>query len=138
MHAGIAMRLHKLPVLTALLLGLCLPLHTQSDFDGDFWKARTQDAKLTYVVGFVDGRNDGINAAAEALGTNIDDPRISKLGSAISVAQIVDGVDEFYKDWRNRKVLLRDAMQYVVDEANGKDDSKLLLVMRQRGSDRKK
>jgi hypothetical protein len=72
------------------------------------------------------------------LGATIADPRVSKLGSKITTSQMVDGVDEFYKDWRNRKVLLRDAMQYVEDEANGKDDSKLLLVMRQRGSERKK
>jgi len=132
------MRLHELPLFAVLSLLLCLPLNAQSDFDGDFWIPRTKDAKLMYVVGFVDGRNDGINDAADALGTKIDDPRVSKLGSAITVGQLIDGLDEFYKDWRNRKVLLRDAIQYVEDEANGKDDSKLLLVMRQRGSERKK
>jgi hypothetical protein len=132
------MRLHELPLLAAWLLFLCLPSQAQSDFDGDFWIPKNQDVKLSYVVGFVDGRNDGINEAAEAVGTKIDDPRLSKLASEVTVGQIVDGVDEFYKDWRNRKVLLRDAMQYVEDEAKGKDDSKLLLVMRQRGSERKR
>jgi hypothetical protein len=132
------MRIHELLLFAAMSLLLCPPLYAQSDFDGDFWIPRTQDAKLMYVMGFVDGRNDGINDLAEALGTTIADPRVSKLGSKITTGQMVDGVDEFYKDWRNRKVLLRDAMQYVEDEANGKDDSKLLLVMRQRGSERKK
>ncbi len=132
------MRLHELPLFAALSLLLCLPVHAQSDFDGDFWIPRTQDTKLMYVIGFVDGRNDGINDLAEVLGTTIDDPRVSKLGSKITTGQMVDGVDEFYKDWRNRQVLLRDAMQYVEDEARGKDDSKVLLVMRQRASGRKK
>jgi hypothetical protein len=132
------MRLHELPLFAALSLLLCLPVHAQSDFDGDFWMPCTQDAKLMYVIGFVDGRNDGINDLAEVLGTTTDDPRVSKLGSKITTGQMVDGVDEFYKDWRNRKVLLRDAMQYVEDEAKRKDDSKVLLVMRQRGSERKK
>lgn len=132
------MRLRELPLLAGLLVFLCLPLHAQSDFDGDFWIPKNQAVKLSYVSGFVDGRNDGINDLAEVLGIKIDDPRVSKLGSSITVGQIVDGVDEFYKDWRNRKVLLRDAMQYVGDEANGKDDSKLLLFMRQRGAERKK
>ena len=132
------MRLHELLLFATLSLFLCPPLHAQSDFDGDFWIPRTKDAKLMYVVGFVDGRNDGINDLAETLGTTIADPRVSKLASEITTGQMLDGVDEFYKDWRNRKVLLRDAMQYVEDEARGKDDSKLLLVMRQRGSERKK
>ncbi|MGB8012606.1 MAG: hypothetical protein WCF68_13400 [Terriglobales bacterium] len=132
------MKLHELPLFAMSLLLLCLPLNAQTDFEGDFWKPKNQDVKLSYVFGFVDGRNHGINEAAEAIGTKIDDPRLSKLASGETVAQIVDGVDEFYKDWRNRKVLLRDAMQYVLDEANGKDDSKLLLVMRQRGSERKR
>src|ERR1700722_4184936 len=121
----IAMRLYELPLLATLLLLPCLPLQAQSDFDGDFWLPRTKDAKIMYVVGFIDGRNDGINDAAEALGTKVDDPRVAKLASEITVGQIVDGVDEFYKDWRNRKVLLRHAMEYVEDEAKGKDDSKL-------------
>src|ERR1017187_5917650 len=63
----------------------------QSQFDGDFWIPRTQDGKMLYVVGFVDGRNHGINDAAEALGTKIDDPRISKLASKVTVGQIFDG-----------------------------------------------
>jgi hypothetical protein len=60
------------------------------------------------------------------------------LASAVTVRQIVDGVDDLYKDWRNRKILLRHAMQYVVDEAKGKDDSKLLLFMRQSDSEPRK
>jgi hypothetical protein len=116
----------------------CLPVHAQSDFDGDFWISKTDAIKLTYVLGFVDGRNDGIGAAAEAVGTTVNDPRLSKLSSEATVGQIVDGVDDFYKDWRNRKVLLRHAMQYVEDEAQGKDDSKLLLFMRQSDSAPKK
>jgi hypothetical protein len=126
----------KLTLLAAALLFPCLSQssHAQSDFDGDFWITKTDVVKLMYVLGFVDGRNDGINDAAEAVGTDLKDPRISKLASEVTVKQMVDGVDDLYKDWRNRKILLRDAMQYVEDEASGKDDSKLLLVMRQRGS----
>jgi hypothetical protein len=115
-----------------------LPVHAQSDFDGDFWISKTDAIKLTYVLGFVDGRSDGISAAADAVGTTIKDPRISKLASEVTVGQIVEGVDDFYKDWRNRKVLLRHALEYVEDEAQGKDDSKLLLFMRQLDSAPKK
>ena len=94
------MRFQRL-ILAAFFPLLCVASHAQSQFDGDFWiQKTTKDAKILYVVGFVDGRNHGINDAVEALGTKIDDPRISKLASEVTVGQIVDGVDEFYKDWR--------------------------------------
>lgn len=125
----------SLLVLCPLLCGVSL---AQSQFDGDFWIPKTKDAKILYVVGFVDGRNHGINEAADAFNTKVDDPRLSKLASELTVGQIVDGVDEFYKDWRNRRVVLRHAMEYVMDEAQGKDDSKLLLFMRQLDSEPKK
>ncbi len=134
------MKSRRLAVLAPPLLLLCFSPSTraQSDFDGDFWLQRTHDAKLVYVVGLVDGRSHGINDAAEALGTKVEDPRLAKLASEVTVGQIVDGVDEFYKDWRNRKVVLRHAMEYVLDEAQGTDDSKLLLFMRQQDSSRGK
>jgi hypothetical protein len=128
------MRVPRLFVLVFCPL-LCVASHAQSQFDGDFWIPSTKDAKIFYVVGFVDGRNHGINEAADALNTKLADPRLSKLASEVTVGQIVDGVDEFYKGWRNRKVLLRHAMEYVMDEAQGKDDSKLLLFMRQLDSE---
>jgi len=68
--------LHLLVVLFPLL---CLAAHAQSQFDGDFWLTMSKDTKLLYVVGFVDGRNHGVNEAADALGTKIDDPRLAKL-----------------------------------------------------------
>jgi len=135
---GDAMRVQRFCLLATFVPLLCITSYGQSQFDGDFWIPKHQDAKLVYVIGFVDGRNDGINDAAEALGSDIYNPKISKLASKVTVGQIVDGVDEFYKDWRNRKVLLRHAMQYVMDEAEGKDDSDLLLLMRQQDSRQRK
>jgi len=138
LQAENAMKRRELLLLAPCLLLTCLSAHPQSEFDGDFWLSKSKDAKILYVVGFVDGRNHGINEAEEALGTKVEDPRLSKLASQVTVGQIVDGVDELYKDWRNRKVLLRHAMEYVVDEAQGKDDSKLLLFMRQLDSQQHK
>lgn len=40
-----------------------------------------------------DGRNHGINEAADALNTKIDDPRLTKLATEVTVGQIIDGVD---------------------------------------------
>jgi hypothetical protein len=123
-----------------LLLALCFipSAQSQSYFDGDFWITKSYAVKVSYVIGFFDGRSYGIDEAAEAVGTTIQDPRISKLASEVTVGQTVDGVDDFYRDWRNRKVILRHAMQYVLDEAQGKDDSQLLLSMRKEDSARVK
>jgi hypothetical protein len=57
-----------------------LPLHAQSDFDGDFWITKTDVVKLTYVLGFVDGWNEGINDAAEAVGTDLRGPKDFQVG----------------------------------------------------------
>jgi hypothetical protein len=108
----------------------------QSSFDGDFWKTKSRDVKLVYVLGFVDGRNEGLNQAASALGTSISDPKIAKLASNTTVGQIVDGLDEFYKDYRNGRILIRDAIEYVLMEANGEDGSDLLKFTRKKAAEK--
>jgi hypothetical protein len=108
--------------------------HGQSNLDGDFWKIKNRDLKLVYVTGFVDGRNEGLNAAAGALGTNISNPKIAKLASEVTVGQIVDGLDEFYKDYRNARILMRHAIEYVLMEAQGEDGSQLLQYMRKQAA----
>jgi hypothetical protein len=103
----------------------------QSDWDSQFWTAKSKDLKLVYIMGFIDGRSEGTNEAAGALGTTILDPRVSKLASKITAGQMLDGLDDFYKDYRNARILVRHAIEYVAMEAEGKDGSKLLQYMRQ-------
>jgi hypothetical protein len=91
--------LHLLGVL--FLMMLAVPsMRGQSSWDGQFWTTKSRDLKFVYVSGFIDGRNEGANQVAEALGTNISDPKISKLAFNVTVGQIVDGLDEFSKDYR--------------------------------------
>jgi hypothetical protein len=117
------------------LMMLALPsARGQSNWDGQFWTTKTRDLRLVYVSGFFDGRNEGINEAAGALGTNIYDPKISKLASKVTAGQIVDGLDEFYKDYRNARILVRHAIEYVMMEAEGQDGSKLLQYLRQQAA----
>jgi len=47
--------------------------------------------------------------------------------------ELIDGVDSFYKDFRNRNILVDDALTYVQDQLKGVSDEKLnaeLLKMR--------
>jgi hypothetical protein len=121
----------KWPELLCLITALSLMVFTaptarsQGSWDGDFWKTKGRDLKLVYVTGFVDGRNEGANEVAGALGTSILDPKIAKLASKVTVGQIVDGLDEFYQDYRNARILVRYAIEYVVMEAQGEDGSSL-------------
>jgi len=120
------------------LLFVTVHIAAQSDFDGDYWKKTTQDAKTKYLIGFVDGRNLGINEAATALQVGFSDSRLKSLDSRITVGQLLDGLDEFYKDWRNAKIRIREALEYVTMEAQGKDGTKLLLFMRQEAASKQK
>ncbi len=127
------MRALRLAIPLYLILGVVYAA-AQSDFDGDYWKTKSSDAKLLYVVGFVDGRNLGINEAATALQTDFGDSRLKSLNTRITVGQLVDGLDDFYKDWRNTKIRIREALEYVTKEAQGKDGTKLLLFLRQQAA----
>jgi hypothetical protein len=117
-----------------LFLMLAPSGQAQSDWDGQFWTTKNKDLKLVYIMGFIDGRNEGANQAAGALGTTILDPRVAKLASNITAGQVLDGLDDFYKDYRNARILVRHAIEYVVMEAGGEDGSKLLKLLRQQAA----
>lgn len=127
------MKVSKSALLMCLTFCFCLSIeaHAQSTWDGDFWMSKPRDFKLTCLVGWADGRSVGVNQAAEVFGTNVLDPRIQKLASKVTVGQILEGLDEFYLDWRNTKILVRDATEYVVMQAEGKDTEDRLRILRQ-------
>jgi hypothetical protein len=125
----------RIPKAISMLIGLAFlcgsRLAAQTDWNGDFWKTKSHDIKAVYVAGFVDGRIIGVNEAADALGTTALDAKLKTLNLKITVGQIVDGLDSFYSDWRNTRIAVRDATQYVMLEAEGKDSEDLLRYLRQ-------
>ena len=101
--------------------------------DGSAWRGYSEQFKGGYVTGYVDAMG---SAQAGSVGTCmwIDDPKgrnaeASKACSAngrsfdfgsITVGQLLDGMNAFYKDFQNLNVPLRMAMRLVRDEIRGR------------------
>ena len=109
--------------------------------NGFWWEEQNALAKYGYVVGYVDASTQAfsvlpaiqqeskIQQTTELQGlwkTNFD-------YSNIAFGQFVEGVDKFYEDFRNKRISVRDAMNYVKEEVQGIDPAKLettLLTLR--------
>lgn len=62
----------------------------------------------------------------EELDACLQSPEVMALDfGKIRMGQLVDGVDEFYKDFRNKSIDIGYAMYYVRDELKGKTDKEL-------------
>ncbi|HZY73585.1 MAG TPA: hypothetical protein VFE22_10810 [Edaphobacter sp.] len=108
-----------------LLLSLGVPIYGQSKsvkLDGSDWKQFTESVKVVYVAGFVGAANTllGEHPTPAKPGTvlgctaeRMGDFRNIKLG------QLTDGMDTFYKDYRNQRIRLDIAMFYVRDTITG-------------------
>lgn len=91
-------------------------------FDGYWWNKQSEEVKTAYVCGFVRGTNNVLDSLRELL----DEEKANTYGPStylvesvrkgleyaevecafdpFSIYEVTDGVDEFYKDFRNRRV----------------------------------
>lgn len=127
---------------------------TDNGFD---WEPAPKSYKDAFVLGFVDGAmscreqwklaTQSKLSAAKHNGfdtrsihpSSLDEPFSYSNFTGIAPAQLVAGLDEFYKDFRNKRIHVRDAIQYVKDEIKGKPADKLqqnLEVYRKVAADR--
>jgi hypothetical protein len=110
--------------------------------DGYWWTNQAQDFKLGFVTGFavaMTGNSDAAvvrciatkpggaeKASGEEWKACTQAPEVVMLSySGLRTGQLVDGVDEFYKDFRNKSILVDTAMRYVKDELRGMTDKQL-------------
>lgn len=132
-----------------MILVLAGTAHGQEqDRNGYWWVNRSQDFKLGFVTGFAMAMTGNSDAAvlrcledkpdktsAEAWKTCMQTPAVIGLSyNGLRMGQLVDGVDEFYKDFRNKGILVDVALRYVKDELRGMTDKELqdeLAVFRQ-------
>lgn len=133
----------KALVLTLLVavLGLALPISALSTErrDGNWWIDQSKDFQLEYVVGFFDGMSLGHDFSIwkwfDSTGTR-PDPCIAKTTDSYSEyqskyladvtnGQLVDGLNTFYKDYRNRKIRVTLAVWLVLNGIAGTPEDRL-------------
>ena len=105
--------------------------------DGNWWRQQGYGVQLAYVTGFFDGMELGKNFSCWNF---INDPSkkrcleavinsfyeyLHKYFSNITNDQIVDGLNAFYEDFRNRKIRLDNGVWIVVNEIAGKSEKEM-------------
>lgn len=98
--------------------------------DGNWWLAQSKTTKDSHIVGVTDGlrlqealvlrshidREDDPAAIRRKQAESMEAPR--RLLKGLNSNQVRDGLDAFYADFRNRQILLPDAMQIVIYQIN--------------------
>lgn len=105
--------------------------------DGNWWQSHDHLTKTVFVVGFsqgmVLGRNFSywkfmndrarqicLNAVVESF-----DEFQSKFMEKVTGGQLTDGLNSFYQDYRNRRIMVYDAAWLVLNEITGTPREKL-------------
>lgn len=99
---------------------LSLPVLAQKpDHGGAWWREKSAVYKEAYISGYKTGSH-------HQAGQNTP---LSKFGAK----ELVDGLNKFYADFRNRNISINDSLFYVADQLSGVPDEKLnaeILQMR--------
>lgn len=136
------MRAHLLFV--AALLACCVGLRAEGTrHDGNWWNQQSAGFRLLYILGFMDGMDLGSRFSmpdpvdSEAAGRDaVPEPRRTYRNrtehyfSHVTVGQISDGLDAFYRDYRNRSISLPDGFEIVLRSIKGEDVEKLIQSRR--------
>lgn len=106
--------------------------------NGNFWQSQSAASHTDYILGFIDGMRLGNNfsywatdihtkegAARAESATSSYDTETKRYMSNVTVGQIVDGLNQFYSDFRNRNIMIHDAVWLVLEQIAGTPDSGL-------------
>lgn len=112
--------------------------------NGYWWVDESQDFKVGFANGYALAMNDDADAAGlrclaaknggtipekapkdADLDACLQSPEVQYYAFNLHIGQLVDGVDEFYKDFRNKNIQVELAMRYVRDQLKGKSDTEL-------------
>ena len=124
------MKARALCVIVLLFVSVTAAAGDTSRRDGNDWMTWNEPTKAIYLSGIFDGVPLGNNLTfwgnLDAKGSNtsstwtvVVDPyrkMISKYFSHVNGSQISGGLDDFYKDYRNRSIEVKDAIWIVVNE----------------------
>jgi hypothetical protein len=114
----------------ALLLAFASPCFAQNR-DGNWWNELSATQRSYTLVGFMEGMDLGKNftewgglqsgKAAPWVGTAEASyvEYFNKYVAEVSMGQMSDGLNEFYKDFRNRSISVSDALWIVLKQIAG-------------------
>ncbi len=102
--------------------------------NGYWWLDASELVRLAYVVGFVDGAEQGrfwLGIISQAKGNTVTKASADYVNgqldyNRIRFGQFKDGLDEFYKNYKNKSILVDDAFGYVRDSIRGVDQTQLV------------
>jgi hypothetical protein len=103
--------------------------------DGNFWSGMNDSARLNFMVGFFSGIRLGTRLTVWGLPEKPGEPggfsqerlaafnAFSKMQSQylnnVTIGQLRDGLDEFYRDYRNRSIEIPNAVWLILNEIKG-------------------
>ncbi len=122
-------------MMTLLSLGQTLAFAQEDNVrDGNWWRDLERTDKAAFALGFYDGINLGYNYA---LWGNIQSECKDSLASSymrymgylkdVPAGQLVDGLDSFYDDYRNRLIELTFAVWLVSNEIAGTPEVETMI-----------
>jgi hypothetical protein len=138
------LRSSRLYAVVALIFTFSAPnaAWAQERHDGHLWETLSRELKVSYMQGLIDGSVMGAQMVKEGIPQNsscrdeiMDGYRktFQKFLAEVSAAQIADGVDTVFKDYRNRSLLITDAVYVALRAIGGmpqEDIEKLLQAVR--------
>ncbi len=107
--------------------------------DGNYWNNLDKTNKYFYLKGYFDGINLGyklsiwgvdsskIDCALEVV--NSFNEHTSNYLQHVTGTQMLDGLDEFYKDYRNRNIMIKDSIWLILNSIAGKSEQEMQLMI---------
>ena len=110
--------------------------------DGNWWRQQTSSGRLIYALGFFDGMNLGAKFSYWGLPDAAAKPNPSvevvlrsyssmmdKYTKDVTNGLIADGLDKFYEDYRNRTILIENAVWLIVNAISGKSEKDMEIMI---------
>lgn len=135
----------RLLVVLLVLLGTARATVENRSHNGYWWNGLTTDYKLRFASGYAMAMINAQDLAGfkciadknggklpekapgnEVLDACLQDPWVTPLDFGdVHFGQLTEGLDEFYKDFRNKEIDVQYALGYVRDELKGKSPEEL-------------
>ena len=132
-------------VLVIFCLFLTAPLTRNQEYDrrdGNWWRGIDRLSKAYYLAGFVDGielgnrlslvgidKNDkAYKEVSERVTTTFSNQRAKYLAN-VTLIQLADGLDAFYANSTNRRILAHDAVWLVLSQIAGTPEAEMQALI---------